>query len=183
MKVISDRISVLKKEGLLSIVILPTADKKKLGLLFLWLMAWTVCGIIVLANYFNIHDQNSRLFVIVYLSFWAYYEFKIARAYTWKKWGKEKIWIQNGILHYQREVSKRGKIKEYNTSLINDLKLIEVSESNFSHFMGQSFWIKGGERIEMQYQAKTIGFGMQLKTEEAKTILKEIQDAVLKSIQ
>ena len=50
MKVLGDRISILKKEDLLSIVILPTVDKKKLGILFLWLFAWTVCGVIVL-NY------------------------------------------------------------------------------------------------------------------------------------
>ncbi len=182
MKIIGDRISVLKKSDLLSIVILPTVDKKKLGYMMLWLAAWTVCGVIVFANYFSIQDQNSKLFVIVYLSFWAYYEFKIVRAYSWKRWGKEKLWIQKGILHYQREIRNKGKIAEYNIELINDIKLVEVSESNFSFFMGQSFWIKGGERIEMTYQAKTIGLGMQLKTEEAQILLKEIQDAILKGI-
>ena len=182
MKIIGERISVLKKEDLLSIVILPTTDKKKLGLMFVWLMAWTVCGVIVASNYFNITDKNSKLFIIVYMAFWLYFEFKIARAFTWKKWGKEKLWIKNGILYYQREVRGRGKISEYNCALINDINLIDIKETNFSFIMGQSFWIKGGERIEMQHQAKTIGFGMQLKTEEAKIILKEIQDAVLKSI-
>ncbi len=182
MKIISDRISLIKKDDLLSIVILPTTDKKKLGLLFLWLMAWTVCGVIVFVNYFTLTDKNSKLFVIVYLSFWAYYEFKIARAFTWKKWGKEKLWIKGNILHYQREVRNKGKIHEYNCELINDLKIIEVSDTNFSFVMGQSFWIKGGERIEMQYQSKTIGVGMQIKTEDAKILLKEIQDGVLKSI-
>lgn len=48
MKVLGKRVSILKKDDLLSIVILPTTDKRKLGLLFLWLMAWTVCGIIVI---------------------------------------------------------------------------------------------------------------------------------------
>ena len=182
MKIIGDRISMIKKEDLLSIVILPTVDKKKLGLMGLWLMAWTVCGVIIFMSYFKMQDQNSKLFIIIFLSFWAYYEFKILRTYSWKKWGKEKLWIQKGILHYQREVRNKGKIGEYNIELINDIKLVEVSESNFSHFMGQSFWIKGGERIEMTYQAKTIGLGMQLKTEEAKVLLKEIQDAVLKGI-
>jgi len=182
MKIISDRISVIKKEGLLSIVILPTTDKKKLGFMFLWLTAWTICGLIVFANYFNVRDQNAKLFIIVYLSFWAYYEFKIARAFIWKRWGKEKLWIQKGILHYQREIRKKGKVKEYNLELINDLKLIETSENNFSDFIGQSFWIKGGERMELNYQAKTVLFGMQLKTEEAKILLKEIQDMILKSI-
>ena len=50
MKVLGDRISILKKEDLLSIVILPTVDKKQLGILFLWIFAWTVCGVIVFIN-------------------------------------------------------------------------------------------------------------------------------------
>ena len=74
MKVIGKRISILKKENLLSIVILPTTDKKKLTLLFLWILAWTTCGIIVFINYFKLLDENIKLFTIGYLSFWFYFE-------------------------------------------------------------------------------------------------------------
>lgn len=174
MEVIGERISVLTKEKLLSIVILPTTDKKRLGLLFLWLLAWTVCGVIVFINYFTLTNQDAKLFVIVYLSFWAYFEFKIAKAFSWKKFGKEKIWIQNGILHYQREINKTGKIKEFNPELIQDLKLIEVNEGDFSDFINKSFWIKGGERIQFQYQGKTIRLGMQLSDKEAQAVLQKI---------
>jgi len=175
MKVIGDRISILKKEKLLSIVILPTTDKKKLAIMFLWIMAWSVCGVIIIMNYFNLRDQNQKLFILVFLSFWTYYEYKIIRAFTWKKWGKEKLWIQNEILHYQREINGKGKVKEYNKELINELKLVEVDEANFSHQINQSFWIKGGERLEFNYQSKVVRFGMQIKDDEARTILKEIK--------
>jgi hypothetical protein len=47
MKLIGERISILKKDDMLSVVILPTADNKKLMLLFLWLAAWSVCGFLV----------------------------------------------------------------------------------------------------------------------------------------
>ena len=77
MKVIGERISILKKENLLSIVILPTTDKKKLGVLFLWLMAWTVCGIIVFINYFKLTDEKAKLFIIGYLSFWFYFLYRV----------------------------------------------------------------------------------------------------------
>ncbi len=175
MKVIGKRISILKKDDLLSIVILPTVDNKKLGLMFLWLLAWTVCGVIVFINYFKLQNQNSKLFVIVYLSFWAYYEYKIMRTFIWKKWGKEKIWFQDGVLHYQREVNKKGTIEEYQPDLINELHLIEMNERNFADFFNQSFWIKGGERIEFTYQGKAVQFGMQLSTEEARAVLSELK--------
>ncbi|MGZ4041725.1 MAG: hypothetical protein ACXVO9_00900 [Bacteroidia bacterium] len=179
MKVIGERVSILKKDELLSIVILPFSDRKRLMLMFMWLLAWSVCGLIVFLNYFKVSDQNTKLFIIVYMSFWAYYEFKIAKAFMWRKFGKEKIWIKDGLFHYQREVNGRGKIMEYNLELVNDLKVIEVSEGNFSDFINKSFWIKGGERLEISCQAKVVRFGMQLSDKETKTIFKELSQFIL----
>lgn len=53
MKLISDRVSALEKDNVLSFVILPTTEKRKLIVMLLWLIAWSVCGIIVFVNYFN----------------------------------------------------------------------------------------------------------------------------------
>lgn len=174
MKIISERLSILKEENLLSIVILPNRDKKKLLGMFLWLLAWSVCGVIVFANYFKLTNQSSKLFVIVYLAFWAYFEFKILRVFAWKRSGKEKLWIQEGILHYQREVNGRGKTQEFNLDLVSKLNLIELRPTNFADTINQSFWIKGGERLEFQVQAKTIRLGMQIKDEEARSIMHEV---------
>ncbi|MCE3260170.1 MAG: hypothetical protein K0S12_1811 [Bacteroidetes bacterium] len=183
MKVIGERVSILRKEDLLSIVILPVTDKKKQFMMFLWLFAWTVCGLIVLVNYPSIKEQNAKMFVIVYLSFWLYYEIKIARAFTWKKYGREKIWIKNGILHYQREIANKGKIKEYDLELVNDLKVVEINEGNFFDYINQSFWIKGGERLELSCQSKVVRFGMQLTDKEAKTVLNELSEFILKVLE
>jgi len=174
MKVISPRLSILKKENVLSIVILPTGDKRKLGLLFLWLFAWSVCGIIVLVNYFTLKDANSKLFTIIYLSFWAYFEFSIARTYVWKKFGKEKLWIQNNTLHYQREINKKGKILEFPLDLISKFRFLEISKASFTDSINQSFWVKGGERLEFDAQAKVIRLGMQLSDEETRIVLNEV---------
>ncbi len=174
MKVIGERISILKKDKLLSIVILPTTDKKKLGLLFLWLMAWTVCGLIVLANYFKVTEQNAKVFIIIYLSFWAYFEFNIMRTFIWKKFGKEKLWVLDGVLNYQREINKRGKVQSFNLELITKLELVELRRTSLADTINQSFWVKGGERLQFQAQAKTIRLGMQINEEEARKIMKEV---------
>jgi len=174
MKVVGERISILKNDQLLSIVILPGLDKKRLFAIFLWLMAWTVCGIIVFINYFKTTDQNIKLFIIVYLSFWFYFEFNIVRSFIWKRSGKEKIWIQDGILYYQRELNKKGKINEFNIGLVSPVEIIELSPTRFSDTIMQSFWIKGGERLEFVSQGKHILFGMQLSNEEARIIKKEL---------
>lgn len=178
MKVIGERISILKKDHLLSIVILSSNDKKKLAGLFLWLLAWSICGVIVFANYFQVTNEKAKTFMIVYLSFWAYFEFNIVRAFIWKKYGKEKIWIQDKKLHYQREVNKKGKIREFEIDLINDLKLIELSKNSLADTINQSFWVKGGERLELNCQGKVLRFGLQVKDEEARAVLKELQSYI-----
>ena len=178
MKVIGERISILKKENVLSVVILATNDKTKTRILFLWLMAWTVCGIIVFANYFKATDQNSKLFIIVYLAFWTYFEFNIVRTFMWKRSGKEKLWIKDGILHYQREINGKGKINEFDLNLISPLELIELKPTRFSDTINQSFWIKGGERLQFYSQSKLILLGMQITDEEAKKIMKEVNPLI-----
>jgi len=178
LKVISERVSILKKENLLSIVILATNDKKKLGLMFLWLIAWTVCGLIVFMNYFKLQDQNSKMFIIVYLSFWAYFEYKILKAFIWKKFGREKLWVQDGVLNYQREINKKGKINHYNLDLVQDLKIIELSKASWADNINQSFWVKAGERLEFTSQAKVIRFGLQLNETETLSVFKELKNFI-----
>ncbi len=174
MKVIGQRVSILKKDNLLSIVILASADKKKLFILFLWLLAWSVCGVIVTINYFQINDPDQRLFIIGYLSFWAYFEFNIVRTFMWKKSGKEKLWIQEGILYYQRQLNKKGNIREYNLDLVSKLQLQELKPTRFADTINQSFWIKGGERLSFESQGKTVLLGMQLNDAEAQEIQMEV---------
>lgn len=174
MKVIGKRISIVKKEGLISVVILPTDDNKKLAMLFLWLLAWTVCGLIVLVNYFQVKNADAKIFLIVYLAFWAYFEFSILRTFVWKKFGREKLWIKDGVLHYQREINKKGKIREFNLDLVSRLRIIELRPIKFIDTLNQSFWVKGGERLEFDSQSQAIRLGMQLSDEEARVVLNEV---------
>ena len=178
LKVISTRVSILKKEKLVSIVILATNDKKKLGIMFLWLMAWSVCGLIVFMNYFKMQSQDSKTFIIVYMSFWAYFEYKIIKAFIWKKFGKEKLWIQEGTLNYQREINKKGKIQSFNLELVQNLNIIELSNASWADNINQSFWVKGGERLAFSAQSKIIRFGLQLNDTEAQAVFKELKQLV-----
>ena len=96
----------------------------------------------------------------------------------WKQFGKEKLWIKNGIVFYQQSVNGKGKINEYDLNLITNIELIKVDEKNFGDFFSKSFWVKGGERIEFKSQAKTIRLGMQIADEEALLLIKEVNSAL-----
>ncbi|MDI1355400.1 MAG: hypothetical protein PSX36_10800 [bacterium] len=178
MKVISERISILKKENILSIVILPGLDKKRLAIIFFWILAWSVCGVIVFINYFKETKADLKLFMLIYLSFWTYFEFSIIRAFRWKRSGKEKLWIREGILHYQRELNGRGKIEEYHLDLISKLQVLELKHSRLADTLNQSFWVKGGERLQFMAQSKKVLLGMQLNDEEASIVQKEVNSFI-----
>ncbi|MCA0429919.1 MAG: hypothetical protein LCH32_05400 [Bacteroidetes bacterium] len=180
MKVLSERISVLKKENLLSIVILANSSKSKLGMMFLWLFAWTVCGLVVLFNYFSNTNQDVKLVIIVYLSFWLYFEYKIIKAFIWKKFGAEKIWLQDGQLNYQREINKKGKIYSFDSHLIDEIKVIEIKNTSWADNINQSFWIKGGERISFQHQGKTVFMAMQIEDNYAYQLVGELKQFINK---
>ena len=168
---ISKRSSVLIKDLVFSLVILPTDDKKKVNWMFVWLLAWSVSGVIVMANYFTLTQDKAKMMLIVWLAFWAYFEFKIIRVYMWKRFGKEKLWIKNGKLLYQQDINGRGKVKEFDLNLISEFGLIALTNGSIADTFSQTFWVKGGERIEFTCQSKNIKFGMQLDDNEAKKII------------
>jgi len=179
-QLISRRSSVLIKDGVFSLVILPTDDKKKTNLLFLWLLAWTISGVIVISNYFTITQDKTKLVLIIWIAFWAYFEFKIIRVFMWKRFGKEKLWIKNGLLLYKEDINGRGKTKEFDLNLISNLELITITNGSIADTFSQTFWVKGGERIQLTCQSKVIKFGMQLADDEAKKIISALNKQLRK---
>ncbi|MGZ3864855.1 MAG: hypothetical protein ACXVC6_11215 [Bacteroidia bacterium] len=172
---IGKRISTLKDEEVASFVIMPTDSNWKLYLLGGWLFLWSVSGCVVLFNYFTLTNTNIKLVVIMWLAFWAYFEFKIFKAFLFRKYGKEKIWIKGGKLFYWRDVAGRGKRLEFDKELIKDLELIEKKKSDFFASMNESFWVIAGESISFNYGAKPYRVGIQLPEEEARELLRRIK--------
>lgn len=206
MQVVSDRVSILNKDGIFSLVVLPFDKKWKINLMFVWLLLWTISGVFYISLYVNASgeadfyryqydlavkqnkkdvsvkiykdiekNQQKRLFIIGLLAFWAYFEYKVGKAFIFRKYGKEKLWIKNGMLFYQREVNKKGKIKEYNPQLINDFEIIKANRGDFFVQMQESFWVIGAERLNFAYGSKTVKFGIQLNDKEAETVFKELK--------
>ena len=178
---IGKRSSLSVKENVFSLIIIPTHEKKKTGLLFLWLFAWTVSGLIVMTSYAQMQQPNAKLMIIIWLAFWAYFEFKIIRVFMWKRFGKEKLWIKNGTVHYQQDINGRGKIKQYDVNLVTGIRVIPVEKASFADSFNQSFWVKGGERIEFTCQSKIIKLGMQLPDEDAIRIVAEMRKFLKKN--
>ncbi|MBK6835323.1 MAG: hypothetical protein IPG89_14075 [Bacteroidetes bacterium] len=53
MQVVSDRVSILNKDGIFSLVVLPFDKKWKINLMFVWLLLWTISGVFYISLYVN----------------------------------------------------------------------------------------------------------------------------------
>ena len=178
MEYIGKRISIKRKEGETSIVILSSEDKTKNILLFIWFFLWTLSGVIVMVQYFILIDPDTKAAIIGWLGFWAYFEYKIFRAFMWRKFGVEKIKLREDKFFYKRDVAGKGKIKVFEFDFIKDLRINEPKENSFFENLNNSYWVIAGEKLAFDYYGKEISFGIQLDEEDAKRLLKMISAEV-----
>jgi hypothetical protein len=179
MEYIGKRVSIKRSDNETSIVIVSQSDKMKNILLFTWFFIWTVSGIVVFAQYFVIPDPDTKVMLIVWLGFWAYFEFRIFKAFMWRKFGVEKIKLKENKFFYKRDVAGKGKIKVYEFDFIKDLRIVEQKTNSFADNMNNSYWMVAGEKLAFDYYGKEIKFAMQIEEEEAKQLLKKLR-AVIK---
>jgi hypothetical protein len=156
---------------------MPTDANWKLYLLFGWLFLWTVSGVIVAANYFTM-NANMKLVSIMWMAFWAYFEFMIGKAFLFRKFGKEKIWIKGDRLFYWRDIAGRGKKQQFEKDLVKDLAVIEKDKKDFFASMNESFWVIGGESISFEYGSKTYRIGIQLPADDARELVRHLKHAL-----
>lgn len=179
MEYIGKRISFKRKEdGELSIVVLSTADTTKKKLLLLWLVLWTIGGLLVFSQYFTMADKDTKAAIIVWMGFWAYFEYKVTKVFLWRNSGMEKIKIRKEKLFYKRDISGRGKIKVYDTEMIKDLRVVEPKENSFFEDLNNSYWVIAGEKLAFDHFGKEVKFGIQLEETDAKALHKLINKEI-----
>lgn len=171
-KFISERVSYLKTEDELTIIITGKIDRAKETLLLTWLLAWSFCGIFIISQLFMDYTREEKLYFIVFISFWAFFEYKILKVYRWRKWGKEYLRLTNEKLTIKKSITDYAKADEYFTDNIKNWGIVPKSKTNFFQIMEKSFWVLGDDCIQFDYQTKTVQFGMQLESKEINSILK-----------
>jgi hypothetical protein len=171
-KFISERVSYRKTPEELTIVITGKIEKSKETLLLTWLLAWSFCGIYIFIQLFLDYSREEKLYFIVFLSFWFFFEYKILKAFRWRKWGKEYIRKSIDLLTIKKSITDYAKADEYFIENIKNLTFIEKNKTNFLNQLENSFWVIGDDKISFDYQGKTICFGMQLTEKEVNSILK-----------
>lgn len=164
-KNISERVSYKEHQNYITVVISPRISDSKQMLLTFWIFAWTFCGLAIIAQLFFEYPREFKLTIAVLAVFWLYYEYRIGYVWLWRRKGFELIKIEDGKLTYKRAIKAYGKSYEFYLDNISALKKVEVKNSLGAE-MGNSFWVIGGERLQFEYNKRTVKLGIQLEDEE-----------------
>lgn len=175
MKWIGERISFVDDKERTTIVIYPERIGWINSLMGAWVAMWWTIGLTVIWAFFKLEltDQET-IAIFVFLTFWAYYAFRVTRSYLWLIWGKELIKIDEVSLIYKRSIKSYGKAVHYYLENISQLRLYHPKERSLQSAWEASPWIRGGERIEFDYHQKLVKFGRKLNENDSKLLFKFI---------
>jgi len=178
-KLIGDRISFEKSNERLTVIISPAIERWQEGLILIWLMAWVAVEVVFVTTYFQSTQEDIKIWIIVFSSFWAYFFMKILKAFFWRKKGKEFLKIESDVLTLKKGVGKFGKAIPYFLNNIDEIELYEEDTRSFLSVMNNSFWVKGIDKLSFTYSGKRIVFGKQLTNEDAR-VLSRLLNATIK---
>lgn len=174
MQLIGNRISILEKEGKLSIVIFSYRRKMKNIFLIAWIIAFTLCGLLVLPEFKYAQENDRKIFWAVFIAFWVYFEILVLKALLWRLRGKEKIIITKDVVKIMKFVTGLERFKEYRLDQISNWKKI-LNDNGLISSYENAYWFVGGECIGFDYYGRDIRFGNQLDDEEAKALIGKIK--------
>jgi hypothetical protein len=172
----SSRVHVKDEPELLQIIISGRIPSWQFTLLSGWLLAWTVAGIFVLIELFSKNSPaEQRTFMMVWLAFWAWFEYRILSAWLWRRSGREVVSFGKETSTVLFEVNGRGMERKHETARIHQLMSLEAKKGLFSKNFYSSFWVVGGETIGYKCNGAEIAFGRQLSDTEATALIKIIR--------
>ncbi len=176
-----ERIEIIENEKL-EIRIKPFYSESKQNLLIIWMILWTAAGLGIISQFFVPQAEGFTTYLIVWLAFWLYFEYKVIYAFRWRKYGLERIIVSEESLSISREISGRSIPSRYEVDFIKNLKKREVKESNFIYAMSKAYWNPGNENIEFLHKGKEVYFGLELEDQDAKRVIAKLSKK-LKSLQ
>ncbi len=178
-KYISDRISYLDHGNKTTIIISSRIDRRRESLLLFWILAWTACGAYLL-YYLATGDHKRQMLIglIIFISFWFYFEYRIGKVFLWRKWGMEFISLDEEEFIYKRAIGKYGKANRFFHEDMSDFEIDRINPKSVTINIEDSFWFLGGERIKVKGKGKYLRFGRQLSEKECDDLVRLIKKQI-----
>lgn len=160
------------------ITIYPKPAGWQIVALSLWAIIWTMAGVLAFVGGLKESSGDERLFLLVFMSFWAYFLFYAVRSIIWLRSGAEYLRLGAERLDYKRSWNGYGKVKSFDLQTIKNLGLVNYNDKPFAKSYNETFWTIGGEMIGFEYIGSKVVFGFKLTDAQAKDIVKRINQLV-----
>lgn len=170
----SDRISLNQTSDELTIEISGKIEPDKFVMLSAWLIAWTLSGAYVLTQLFTEMPSDQRIFMFAWMGFWIYFEYRVASAWLWRKYGKEVIQFGKDTTQLMFKVAYGGRAYQLQTSQLSAMRNLESEKGNFVKNYFNSFWVIGGETVGFMHKQRLYTFGRQLSEADANRLVNSI---------
>ena len=176
---IGERITIEKSKEQMVVTIRQQIARWQEALLIAWIVAWTFCGAFFI-YYFVMAGDNigQRIFFGCFMAAWFYFEWRITKAFMWRKKGKEILTFKAGKLFIKNAIGNTGKTEEFACYNIFKLGLIPKDTTSFLSFLDDSFWVIGGDRVGFSYSGTKIQLGKHLELKEAERLIRVFESAM-----
>ena len=163
------RIIIDKKNRKLSIK--ARCDQQKQLMLSIWLILWTLAGLGIISQFFFPAQDGLVIYLIILLSFWIYFEYKVFDAFRWRKYGEEIIIFDDDYMSIENCIAGRGIPHRFEHSWMKNLRMVEHRDKSFWQTMNSSYWNVGQEGLTFEFKGRQIFFGRELNAGESKEVL------------
>ena len=171
-KYISKRVSYCEKQDEITVVILANGTKRKFQILTVWLVLFTLSGLVLFSQLFVPgYEGYTKIGIFAFSAFWGYFIYKVGYVWFWRKDGREFLRLYDGKLSIKRAIKTYGKSHDFLIGNIKAMDRRDINEKSFGTELENSFWVLGGEKIKFDYMGREIRFGLQLTEEEAKKLV------------
>jgi hypothetical protein len=182
MDFISERVGFTRTPEDLTVYIKGSkkTDLKKINYLKIWIILWGVCGLLLISQFFFPYTiGQARFYLVGLLGFWTYFLYIAVKAYYFRKYGLETIYINNDKFMLRRDVhSKKGKPKWFKSNEKNPFSAVEEKPGGVNSFFYNSFWVVTGGTIAFGDKKSEHRFGLQLSPDETKKLITLLNKAI-----
>jgi hypothetical protein len=172
---ISERISFVRKDEELSIVIMAATNRKRAKIIAAILLLWLFGGALMVKGYFGMTDQKSKIMLLIWLAFWLYFTYVMVKALMWQWSGKEIMKIREGKLFYKRDTGGRGWVHAYELKKIEDIEIAADKSPEWMRSIGFDYWNVDCNSIHFKYEDREIALGFALTEKEKEKLVKMLR--------
>ena len=172
-----NKIEYIEENNELTILIYPLYDKRKQNMLTTWLVLFSLCGLAIISQFFYDYPSSTKLFFVVYLIFWLFFEFKVIYAIRWRKFGKEVITIDNESIYLTKKIGNRGVTERYDLTAIDSIEALK-HKGKLVYEMSSSYWNSNHYTLTVNINKQQIPFGIDLNGQQTKKMIKTLKETV-----